>query len=326
MEKPIQDSLNEELPDELSAAHIGQVLKKARRRSTIRVILVSFVTVLILGAVGFFADQMLLSNAANAVMPYARQKFSISEPNVYRGGTQFTEGILGGQIQMQTYKVIGGIPIPWATQYYQYSIFGGISPYYGDYSPSPQLPTPDGNRVYNEQTEQRAMQFYDPSVHYAHYFNDLSLLRSIPRNDEVEMAISLNRDYSFAQVNRMLPGGVTPAWYWVDTYALQDIRHDSFPLQTYEVYGFEKVPSASSPSDIQTATDFVRTIQSGLHGPLQSEYRQIYDALSHGTGKMTSADVKIIGVVVTGTPRQLMALQGQPYVRASVLGAIANPY
>ncbi|MHB1683102.1 MAG: hypothetical protein ACYCYO_09845 [Bacilli bacterium] len=45
-----------------------------------------------------------------------------------------------------------------------------------------------------------------------------------------------------------------------------------------------------------------------------------------GKGGIVPADVKLIGIVVAGTSHALMALQGKFFVKASVLGAIANPY
>lgn len=326
MKRFTHHSDSEKISDEFSS-DLRQVLKKVRRRSTIRIITISLVTVLFITLAMFFTDKLLLNNAANAVDSYVNQEFSIGEPNVYQGGYQFTEGIFGGVVQVQTYKVISGVPIAWDTQNYQFSIFSGISPYYGDYSPSPQIPTSQGVRMYDPQTEQRVMQFYYPSKHYTRLFHDIGLLTHIPPADEVEMALSFNHDYTYSQVNKMLPKGVTPAWYWVNTYSTRELQNNTFPLQTYEVYGFQKVSSVNSPSYTQTPTNFVNAIKSGLNnGPLQTIDRKIYNVLSHGTGRIVPANVKIIGVVVTGTPHQLMALQGHPYVRASSLGAIANPY
>jgi hypothetical protein len=311
----------------LSLAEVRGVLGRARRRSVLRTVLVSVLSVLVLAAVAKVFDAMLLSRAANSLAPYVQAQLDVSQPDVYVGGVQWTWGLLGGQLQMQTFKMIGGVPIPWDTERYDFNIFGSISPWYGDYSPAPQIPTPNGMRLYDDQTEQRLMLFYDPHIRYAQRFHDLSQLSRIPPGDEVEIALSLNRDYTFAQVNAMLPRSVTPSWYWVDTYARTRGRHaNPEPWPEYLVYGFARVPNAFEPSRTQTPAGFVQALREGMHGPWQGTYQQVYDAIAAGAGRVTAADIRIIGVVVTGTPAQLRALENRGFVRASTLGAVANPY
>ncbi len=311
----------------LSLEEVRGVLGRARRRSTLRTVLVSVLSVLVLAAIAKVFDAMLLSRAANSLIPYAQEQFDVSQPDVYLGGVQWTSGLLGGQLQMQSFKMIGGVPIAWGTERYDFNIFGAISPWSGDYSPNPQVATRNGMRLYDYQTEQRLMLFYEPHIRYAQMFHDLSQLSRIPPGDEVEMALSLNRDYTFAQVNAMLPKGVTPAWYWVDTYAKMRGRHaNPEPWPEYAVYGFERVPNPSDPSRTQTPAGFVQSLREGMRGPWQGTYQQVYDAFAHGAGQVSAADIRIIGVVVTGTPGQLKALEGRGYVRASTLGAVANPY
>ncbi len=313
--------------DGLSLEEVRGVLGRARRRSVLRTVLVSVLSVLVLAAAAKVFDAMLLSRAANSLAPYVQAQFNVSQPDEYVGGVQWTWGLLGGQLQMQTYKLIGGVPIPWSPERYEFNIFGTISPWFGDYSPAPQIPTPNGTRLYDDQTEQRLMLFYDPHVRYIEEFHDLSALSRIPPGDEVEMAVSLNRDYTFAQVNAMLPRGVTPTWYWVDTYAkMRGVHTNPEPWPEYTVYGFERVPSPSDPSLMQTPAGFVKSLRQGMHGPWRGMYQQVYDALARGTGRVTAADIRIIGVVVTGTPGQLKALDDRSYVRASTLGAVASPY
>ena len=327
MDKPTRSSKKEQLQEEVFHSDNKKVISKVRMRSTIRIVIITFITVVMIGIIGFFLDKFLLNRAANAIYPYLYRKFSISEPNVYQGNVQFSEGVFGGQIRVQTYKMVGDVPLHWDTLHYQFSIFGSASQYFGDYSPSPQIPTTQGIRLYDPQTEQRVLQFYAPSKHYNKVINDIPLLKQIPRNDEVEMAISFHRDYTFSEVNNMLPKGVTPAWYWVNTYSTQDLKNNQWPLLTGEVYGFERIPFVNSPTIYQTPKDFIDSIKIALvSSPNWVGYRHIFDVLSHGTGKMVPNDIKIIGVVVTGRPHQLLALSGQPYVRASVLGAIANPF
>ncbi|MFJ7733150.1 anti sigma factor C-terminal domain-containing protein [Lysinibacillus sp. NPDC097231] len=54
------------------------------------------------------------------------------------------------------------------------------------------------------------------------------------------------------------------------------------------------------------------------------EANQVYQSLIGENGTLDKSDVKIIGAVVTGTPKQLESLQGQTYIKASTFGVISN--
>ncbi len=314
-------------PAELDKAVLTRVVKKARRHSIIKTVLISAATSVVVVVGYFLLNAQLLNFWTNNLYSYSSLANQISEPNVSLGDYHFSGGLFGGQFQLHTYKMIDGVPIPWTTQSYTYNIFSGYSRMFGNYSPSPQIPTQNGMRPYNPQTEQREMMFYYPGINYRHYFHDLRQLKNIPRGDRVEMALSFNKAYNYRQIPSMLPKGVHAAWYWVNTFSKQDIRSLAqlqFPMMPYEVYGFGNMPA---PVGHQRA-QFIQAVETAMKtsGSLQYASRQIYDALSHGKGRIVPADVKIIGVVVTGTPHALMALQGKAFVKASVLGAIANPY
>ncbi|UOB78552.1 anti-sigma factor C-terminal domain-containing protein [Bacillus sp. ZJS3] len=75
-----------------------------------------------------------------------------------------------------------------------------------------------------------------------------------------------------------------------------------------------------------TEKDFLLAIQNGLEqeGKYYEEYKRIYDYLKGKKAKPSEQDVKVIGVVVTGTAADLQKLNGQHYVKAAVLGATAE--
>ncbi|NUU73730.1 anti sigma factor C-terminal domain-containing protein, partial [Paenibacillus xylanilyticus] len=60
------------------------------------------------------------------------------------------------------------------------------------------------------------------------------------------------------------------------------------------------------------------------NGKYQHEFERIYDYLRRDKEKPDTSDVRILGVVVTGTADSLKALQEQKYVKAAVLGAIVD--
>jgi len=326
-----KQSIEDVFSDDLSNVDLRKTVKKARRSSILRNVVISVVATIVVVSGGLFSNNALLVHAERNLRSAAYLDAETHQPDVFLGNSHTTYGLFGGQEQYQLFKVINGVPISWGTETYSFNVLGQYSLMGGDYSPAPQLQTPDGTRVYNYQTQQRLMEFYYPGVTYPHYFNDLPQLNEIPSGDSVEMAISFDKPYTFNEVTAMLPTGVHTTWYWVDTYDNNTVQAMKQPpdtaLMPYQVYGFG---SQANPGDSVSRTPefFIQLLQAGLKlkGAARDQYQQIYNVLSHGQGIITPADVKIIGVVVTGTPHDLKTLQGQEFVKASVLGAIANPY
>lgn len=322
-----------DVPDDLSPKQIRSVLSRARLWAILRTGAISLVSAALLLAVFAYLDQHAVNGSAITAYPAIARWVALTEPDVRPGDYHFTMGLAGGQIGINTYKVVGGIPIPWHTEQFAYGLTGTLSPAVpGDYSPSPQIPATGGNmRLYDPQTEQPIMQFYLPGAAYAHTIDDLSRLSSLAPGVPVELALSFNHPYSFSAVNRMLPPGLKPAWYWVDTYtkAQVDAPHPPPYLAGGSMFGFSRVPNLSQPRLTQTPKGFIAALQGGLNGPFASPFAQAYRsaerALERGTGTLGPKDVTICGVVVTATPKALSSLQGQPYIRAAVLGAAAHP-
>ena len=326
-----KQNLEDVFPDDLNKVDLKKTVRRARRISVFRNVMISVVVSIAVIGGGLFLNNELLAHTERNLRAAAFLDAETHQPDVFLGNSHTTYGLFGGQEQYQLFKVINGVPISWGTETYSFNVLGQYSLMGGDYSPAPQLQRPNGTRVYNYQTQQRLMEFYYPGVTYPHYFNDLSQLNEIPSGDSVEMAISFEKSYTFNQVTAMLPTGVHTAWYWVDTYdnnTVQAMKQSpDTALMPYQVYGFG---NQANPGDSVSRTPqfFIQLLQAGLKlkGVARDQYQQIFNVLSHGQGSITPADVKIIGVVVTGTPHDLEALQGQKFVKASVLGAIANPY
>lgn len=302
--------------------------------------------ILVMGA-GVLTCMLLVGKSGNDALHFVEMDNKISGPNLYRGSYKQDFGFLSGTLEYQTYKVVEGIPIAWNRDKYKYNTWGNFSRFSGDYS-SIQLPDPQMqkagftySRYFNSNTGQREMLFYLPEGNYGKYLNDLTLLDEIDKKKYVEMAISFDKNYSVEQITSMLPNGVHAAWYWVDTYYDKE-RFKSDKLQgkiklpdgstkifevgpepSYAVHGFGQKPVGGNV----TEKDFLTYLEAGLNqGNPNAEYQKIYDYLRKEKDKPVESDVKIIGVVVTGTPDALKALNGKDFVKASVLGAVVDKY
>jgi hypothetical protein len=315
---------------------ISEVVKKARRKSIARTIAISTGIFVLAGFVVFVGNTLLLNYKVDQVLRDITLFNRVTDPNTYMHNYQEDRGFLGGTLTYQTYKVIEGVPVVWDEETVEYNVFGGFSRRIGGYSPI-QLVGEDMAdfpyaRSYSYQTGERSLLFYHPAVKYEKILNDLVLLPQIGADKVVEMGISFDRAYTVEQVKAMLPKGVHPAWYWADTYSEEELKQmqpsaaegkefPSIPEQAFTVYGFHERSVPDPMAKPETENDFLTMLKDGMTHSKQfkQEFERIYQIAK-------DKQALIIGVVVTGTPETLKALQGQPYVRAAVLGATADRY
>lgn len=321
MDNPKQEDAAEDGFEAFGADRLTDLLRRARWRTWLRHGLISLLVFSVVAVGGFLLHVQMMNGAYTDAMAYVAQRFQIGEPDVHVANIQVVPGLFGGQMRVQTYKLISGLVVPWSSTLYEYSIWGSVSPWPGDYSPAPQLETPQGIRPYDAGTGQRDMVFYAPPMHYKTHFYDLGLLSQIPAQDRVEMALSFNKAYTFRQVNSLLRGPLRPVWYWVDTFRASHLV-GSYPFMPYMVHGFG-YDLTNHPTPHYFVDVLRQGAASGLH---RASYTRILRTLDHGTGRIDPASIKLFGAVVTGSPAQLMALKGKAFIRAAALGAIARPY
>ncbi|MGG3673085.1 alkaline phosphatase [Bacillus cereus] len=262
-----------------------------------------------------------------------RQKHieEITRPNTERSVAITSNGLFKSTVEYKTYKVIEGKPVKWEDEVYEYKVWNtfrrlsNVNPL--TISDNVVMGNERVNRpseLYNNQTMEREMQFYLPFVSHNSYRNDIGILDG--ENKVAEMAVTFDKTYNVSEIKNMLPEGIHPVWYGVDTYYDKKSYHlDDVTQSAYEVYGFK-----AKPGDIEfgngTEKDFLLAIQNGLEqkGKYYEEYKRIYDYLRGKKTKPGEQDIKVIGVVVTGTAADLQKLNGQNYVKAALLGATAE--
>ncbi|OME87768.1 hypothetical protein BK120_00025 [Paenibacillus sp. FSL A5-0031] len=319
---------------------LSKLIKKAKRRSMWRIVGVSLgISLLVLACAYLVNLQLLYKKADHALRDISMFK-EISGPNQYGAGYRQNFGFLEGALEFQTYKLVEGIPVVWNKETYEFNAVGNFSRSLGDYS---SLSLPDFSmsnekfdylRPYNPYNGEREMLFYLPDVSYPKVLNETSQLDDMDSRKLVELGISFNTHYTVEQINEMLPPSIHPVWYWVDTYSnkkpylakkMPDGTIDNpSPDPARRVYGFGVHPDYE---DV-TEKDFLSAVQNGINvkGKYYSEYKRIFDYLRQEKEKPAQSDVRILGVVVTGTVEHLKALKGQRYVKAAVLGAIVDKY
>lgn len=204
---------------------LSGLVRKAKRKSLLRSAVISAsAAVLVLGGALIANLQLLYKSSDNALRDISLFK-QISRPNSYEGGYRVDFGLLTGKLDIQTYKLIEGVPVVQGAEPYEYNVLGHFSKPAGGYN----LGLPDAfmkeekldyMRPYNPNTGEREMLFYLPDISYPRTLNELPQLEAMDPDKLVELAVSFDKAYTVKEIGAMLPPDAHPVWYWVDTLSL----------------------------------------------------------------------------------------------------------
>lgn len=322
---------------------LSNLIKKAKRKTFIRNIIISLIVSVIVLFGGALLNIQLISSSSSQETKDEYALKSISGPNQYISGLTGEDGFLSGKTEYNLYKVVEGVPIPWLTKKTVYNVFPFLP--FANIGGSANgliisLPDPDMiregyeyTRSYNGLNGQRLMEFYIPDVNYnGKVLNDLSILEQMDQDKLVEMAISFDKEYSLAEVRKMIPDKLTQVWYWVDTYddkkyfePYKDGNGNmsyANPLNESWLFGFGIHLDGPQINE----KDFIASLEQGLKGKYEYEFNRIYNYLRGDKAKPSESDIRILGVVLTGNAKELQILKGQSYVRGAALGAVVDKY
>ena len=155
----------------------------------------------------------------------------------------------------------------------------------------------------------------------------------IDDNTVVEMAFSFDEGYSIEEVNEVFKDQL--AWYWVDTFSKEQIENDNqfnknkdfrdATIDGFQAYGFSynRVVESNSASNFISILEEVK--EEG--GDYQEDAKQIITNITNqGEIKLEPENLKIIGVIVTGKPSDLLKFSNLSMIRSATLGATTDLY
>ncbi|MDX1805868.1 MAG: anti sigma factor C-terminal domain-containing protein [Paenisporosarcina sp.] len=323
-----------ELFEGKSTSNISKIVKKAKRITILRNIVISLLVIIFLSiTLGFTWLSIMRWSQENAMRDI--ELFSrITDPNIEELGVQ-NEGnsLFEGILIFNRYKEIEGIPVNWSDHVFTYSLFGGVSRLTGDHSPIQIQDDNDGGmNSYDRVTKQRMMTFYHPDVLYTTKLSDdLASLNNVADNTLVELALSFDQKYSPKEVRELFPEGIALKWYWVDTYSKVDIERFAMkvlPELSTGIYGFDEMPE-DPKKPLLSEQRFIGNIEMGVsleEGKYHGEFERIYKQLKGNSSNLSTENIHVIGAVVTGTASDLVKLKDVNTIRATVLGVTANPH
>ncbi|MFY0517619.1 anti sigma factor C-terminal domain-containing protein [Lysinibacillus sp. UGB7] len=308
-----------------------KLVKKARKRSIVKMVLISFVISLIVLFGLYFMGNTMMKIKMEKETDLDSTWNDIMGANIEERGTIFNYFLTSATAKMTLVKVVGGVPIPWGEQEKVFTILGA-SRLISNNGPSG-LGYSDDERIPLYYEGERVVEFFHPQVNYKQIFDDRTLLNAIDDNTVVEMAFSFDDGYSIEEVNEVFKEQL--AWYWVDTFSKDDIENDNkfnkdknFPDDTidgFEVYGFPYNRSAEAYS----ASNFISILEKVKEdgGNYQDDAEKIINNITNqGKMKLEPQNLKIIGVVVTGKPSDLIKFSDESMIRGATLGATTDQY
>ena len=309
-----------------------KLVKKAKKRSMIKMVLISLVISLIVLTGLYFIGDTVMKIKMERETTLDSTWNGIIGANIEERGTTYNYSPTSATAKTKLVKTVGGVPIPWGEQEKVFTILG-----------TSRLITTDGpsgfgsiedERIPLYYQGERVVEFFHPKVNYKQIFDDRVLLNDIDDNSVVEMAFSFNKGYSIEEVNEVFKERL--AWYWVDTFSKDDIKEYNelnedenfsrdYTIDGFEAYGFQynQHPEANPASNFISIIEMVK--EDG--GNYQNEAEEIFNNITNqGKMKLEPQNLKIIGVVVTGKPSDLIKFSDKSMIRGATLGATTDQY
>lgn len=308
----MKDKDDEKLESIFNDKSLNKTLKKAKRVTLFRTILISAIVCVLIVFIVYRANLWVTSHlGAETAAKLIRQIVVMKAPNTIVRTETINYGFLKGTVKSEIYKVVEDKVIPWNTEEAHFGLRGFESSSFSSYST-----IVDKNTRIHIPNGEKEMLFYVPQLSYNNYANDLSKLKEFPNDKYIELGISFDKGYTLNEVKQMLPKSVHQTWYWVNSYSNKHYERDDpeFGQFLFGIYDpSSKVGQAMSSQKIKSESDFLKRLKKFN----KSDYELI---------KKRQKDGFIIGVVVTGTKDALLKLKDQSYVKASSIGAVVEKY
>ncbi|WP_084245855.1 anti sigma factor C-terminal domain-containing protein [Planomicrobium okeanokoites] len=298
----------------------SKLVKKARRKSLIKNIVISLVVSLLLFAGLFWLGTFLMYKKMDKEISYDYAIQSIQGANVQNMGSLYNYTPFSASVTTETKKFISGVPVPWENYEKVFSIFGSSRNIQSNFVTGTGSIEDERIPVYFQ--GERVIEFYTPNGNYKFLPDDRSLLNKINENKVVEMAFSFDTAYSIEEVESRFSNQLN--WYWVDTGFTEVQTEELEPIFGNNAHGF-----LTNQDSVEAANRFIQQIKwlQEEQGDFREEANRFYETMTkNGQTDLEPENLEIIGVVVTGTPEELKRFNDVQMIRAAVLGVTADEY
>ncbi|MDT2849411.1 anti sigma factor C-terminal domain-containing protein [Vagococcus carniphilus] len=281
-------------------------LKQAKRKNTIRIILITIATILIAIPILYLISNKIPKQQSDKLNAELMIRNAVKEPNIQIDSQVLANSTAtGGEVVSNRSKNISGYVVPWSTIRAKYSLFNyqidhnELLP--GEYSSSV------NSYSYDRQTKQKVAEFYHPDITYKEVKLPNDLKKVDGKKEEVaEMALSFEEPKTIKEIEKDIPSGVNLCWL----YVFSSTEEKEVQGRSNDVYGFEY-----SKDEGDEALDYFIDNLKEWNQPFED--KEIKNFINQ---KKEMKELPILGVLVTGQNSDLKKLEKMPNIKASSVG------
>ncbi|CAH2714599.1 hypothetical protein BACCIP111895_01771 [Neobacillus rhizosphaerae] len=327
-----QDSKNVEDIDFLSSPAMQKAIRKTKRKQTIKYVIITVLTMIIL-ITGFFSSSQYLIN--KRIEKEDSTMFdTVHGANIQASGGGYNYDLFSVTSETRYRKTIGDRTILWDIKREKIPLFGRketLESGNGMVEVNSLNKSAQRYVRYNDLNNERKIDFYYPGLSYDFLPNELKIATGLDENVLIEVALSFNKPMTITEVSKQL-GHDNVNWLWVDTTSVAQMKRMEKELDSDSnktkggggAFGFDVNPEYSySEKNGQFFMDTMDQLSQ-----TDSHKRSIKEALKgiNENTQSTDGKIRLNGAVVTGTSAELRRFQNLDFIRASVLGATIDKY
>jgi hypothetical protein len=317
--------------DFMSSPSLQKVVKKSRRKQTIKYVFITVLTTTILLIILFMVSQYILTKRIeNQDSLYN----SVHGANITDGGTSYYYNLFSVTAETAYRKNIGDRSIVWDKITEKIPLFGKIDTVEkgnGMVEINTLNETAKRYVRYNDFNNEREIDFYYPKLSYDYLPHELDTAITLDKNKLIEVALSFKEPMTISEVSKNL-GFKNVNWLWVDTTTSAQMERmekapggDSLKTKGGEgAIGFEVTPGL--PYSEENGQRFLIVLeQLNKKGSHKSSIEDALRSIKENT-QSTKGKIRINGAVITGTTMDLKRFQNLDFIRSSVIGATIDQY
>ncbi|MGT2732732.1 anti sigma factor C-terminal domain-containing protein [Streptococcus ruminantium] len=304
--------------------------KRSKKKQLIKVVGLSIIGVLVVTGIGIRTLQLLTANHANTVYKEHELLTQVAYPNIeYSTYYYKATGMFAGAVHADRHKNLAGIPVAFGDYEYHYDWMGSY------HDPSQDGASYKKGGAYDRQTWTKLPLFFNTDVSNRDNTanspsKELAMVKDMP-NQLVEVAITFNKRYSYADLQKMLPKNLQQNWYWIGTQSKQEApdRIDQLFGLRAEALQVVKLDD-TSPQEIRERNAL--TPMKELVGKykmsigdykLSNDLQAFLDKFGH-TDFTKQSDIdkmEFAGVILTGQAEDFAQLENAEWIYASSIGS-----
>jgi Sigma factor regulator N-terminal/Sigma factor regulator C-terminal len=294
---------------------LNDALKRAKRKQLLKIVMISIIVVLILLPILYKTGNYFAAKSSTRLHEQLFLHNAIAEPNI-QIDSQVTSNssMFGGNIVTNRSKNINGYLVRWSTLTSAYDWLR-IRIDHNELIPGFYWSDTEFYE-YDKQTKEKVATFYHPSIqtYYDGVQNELGEISQM-ENHVAEVAISFNQPYTLQEIQAKIPDNLNVVWL----YMTSPMGDESNGPAGMPVYGFHP---ADSPKEAYTS--FLDALE---QYDADDSNETIQEFLKTNKNK-PFAEVKMLGVMLTGQTENFKALENQDFIRGASVGATAQivPY